>query len=154
MIDTPKIVEAAAQPCALIHLVIPKPEIQTVMGPGIQELYAVLAAQGVAPAGAWFTHHYRIVPDSWDFEICLPVARPVSLAGRVEPGVWPAMRVARTIHRGGYEGLGEAWGQLAEWIAGRGLAPADDLYERYLVGPESGRPPAEWETELSKPLES
>lgn len=152
MIDKPKVVETAAQSCALIHLVIPKPEIQTVMGPGIQELHAVLAAQGVAPAGSWFTHHYKIVPDSWDFEICLPVAKAVAPAGRVESGVWSAMRVARTIYRGGFEGLGEAWGKLAEWIAGRGLAPADDLYERYLVGPESGRPPAEWETELSRPL--
>lgn len=152
MIDKPKVVEIAAQPCALIHLVIPKPEIQTVMGPGIQELHATLAAQGVTPAGSWFTHHYKIVPDSWDFEICLPVAKEITASGRVSAGVWPTMRVVRAIYNGPYEGLGEAWGSFLEAIAARGHAVRNDLYERYLVGPESGRPSAEFRTELSKPL--
>jgi hypothetical protein len=35
---------------AFIHLTIPRAEIQNVMGPGINELMATIAAQGIAPA--------------------------------------------------------------------------------------------------------
>ena len=83
MLDKPRIIQTTDQLTAVIHLTIPKNEIQNVMGPGIQELHATLAKQGVKPAGPWFTHHFKIVPDSWDFEICLPVSAPVASAGRV-----------------------------------------------------------------------
>jgi hypothetical protein len=30
---------------------------------------AAVAAQGIAPAGPWFTHHLRMDPATFDFEI-------------------------------------------------------------------------------------
>ena len=42
----------------------PREEIQLAMGPGIREVFAVLAAQGIAPAGPWFTHHRRRPTDT------------------------------------------------------------------------------------------
>ena len=80
------------------------------MGPGIGEVMAAIAAQGLTPAGPWFTHHLRRPTDTFDFEICVPIAAPVTATGRVKPGRWPAMKVARTIYHGEYEGLGAAWG--------------------------------------------
>lgn len=152
MLDKPKIIQTVDQPTAVIHLTIPKDEIQNVMGPGIMELHAALAKQGIQPTGPWFTHHFKIVPDSWDFEICLPVSTPVTPAGRVKPGRWPAMKVARTVYRGGFEGLGDAWSDFMDWIEANGHQPAEDLWERYLAGPESSTNPADWRTELNRPL--
>ena len=152
MLDKPQIIQTTDQLTAVIHLTIPKDEIQNVMGPGIQELHATLAKQGIKPTGPWFTHHFKIMPDKWDFEICLPVSAPVKAAGRVIPGRWPAMKVARTVYQGGFEGLGEAWGELMDWIETNGHQPAEDLWERYLAGPESSPNPAEWRTELNRPL--
>jgi hypothetical protein len=43
------------------------------MGPGLRELMAVAAAQGIAPTGPWFSHHLRMDPDIFDFEISVPV---------------------------------------------------------------------------------
>src|SRR5436190_16222069 len=137
MLDKPRIIQTTDQLTAVIHLTIPKDEIQNAMGPGIQELHAALAKQGVKPAGPWFTHHFKIVPDSWDFEICLPVSAPVTPAGRVKPGRWPVMKVARTVYQGGFEGLGEAWSDFMDWIEANGHKPAEDLWERYRAGPES-----------------
>ena len=117
MIDSPEIVKLAAQPLASLHLIIAKAEIQRAMGPGIGEVMAAVAAQGQAPAGPWLTHHLRMAADTWDFEICVPVARPIVAVGRVTPAEWPAMTVARTVYHGGYEGLGAGWGELMEWIA-------------------------------------
>jgi effector-binding domain-containing protein len=152
MLDAPQVIQLASRPCASIHLLIPRDQIQAVMGPGLAELKATLAEQGIEATGPWFTHHLRMVPDAWDFEICLPVASPVAASGRVRPGEWPAMRVARTVYSGPFEGLGPAWGEFLGWIAGQGHAVGPDLYECYLSGPESGSDPAGWRTELTKPL--
>jgi effector-binding domain-containing protein len=152
MLDTPKITTTEALTTAMIHLTIPRSEIQKVMGPGLKELQAALDALGIKATGPWFTHHLKMDPKVFDFEICLPVAAPVKATGRVKPGRAPAIKVARTVYHGGYEGLGSAWGELNEWIDAQGLTAAADLWERYLAGPESSPDPAEWRTELSKPL--
>jgi effector-binding domain-containing protein len=152
MLDTPQIARTAAQPAAIIRLTIPRAEIQNVMGPGYSEVMAAVAAQGLAPAGPWFTHHLRMDPAIFDFEIGVPVPAPISAAGRVEAGQLPAATVARTVYHGGYEGLGGAWAELDEWITAQGHRPAPDLWECYVAGPESSPDPATWRTQLNWPL--
>ncbi|WP_208752597.1 SRPBCC domain-containing protein [Corallococcus carmarthensis] len=152
MIDTPRILQTEAQLTALIHVTVPRAGIQQVMGPGISELMATVAGQGIKPAGPWFTHHLRITPDEFDFEIGIPVTTPVKAAGRVKPGHWPAMKVVRTVYQGPYEGMGPAWGEFEGWMKQQGLQPAQDLWEVYVAGPESGPDPKTWRTELNRPL--
>lgn len=152
MLDTPEILQAEAQPTAIIRLVIPRSEIQHVMGPAITELMAALTAQGVAPAGPFFSHHFKMEPDIFDFEIGVPVSAPISAAGRVQPGQLPAVTLARAVYRGPYEGLGAAWGEFDAWIASAGHTPQPDLWECYAAGPESSPDPAAWRTELNRPL--
>ena len=152
MIDTPHVLQTAAQLTASIHLTVPRANIQKVMGPGISELSAAVAAQGIALTGPWFTHYLRKPSDTFDFEICVPVATPVAPFGRMTPGQLPATTAARTIYHGGYEGLGAAWGELHAWIAANGHTPRQDFWECYLVGPESNSDPSAWRTELNQPL--
>lgn len=152
MIDTPQIVQTSEQLFASIHVTVPRAQIQEVMGPGFEELLSTVAAQGITPTGPWFTHHFRMDPEVFDFEICVPVAQPVVPAGRVQPGRRPGATVARTIYHGDYAGLGDAWGEFDSWIAGQGRAPAGDLWESYTTGPESSSNPADWRTELSRTL--
>ena len=122
------------------------------MGAGIAEVMAAVSAQGIGPAGPWFTHHLKVDPATFDFEICVPVTAPVTPVGRVKPAAFHAVSVARTVYQGGYEGLGGAWGEFKAWIAANGHAALPDFYERYVVGPESSPSPADWRTELSQPL--
>ncbi|HEY5546652.1 MAG TPA: GyrI-like domain-containing protein [Gemmatimonadaceae bacterium] len=152
MIDEPEIVTTEPQRAAVIHLSIPRNKIQEEMGPGHNELMSALKAQGVAPAGPWFTHHLRMDPAVFDFEIGVPVAAEVKATGRVKPGVLPAAKVARTTYRGGYEGLGSAWGEFEAWIKKQGHAAAPDLWEVYAAGPETGNDPNLYRTELNRPL--
>ena len=152
MLDTPQIAQTAAQPVAVLHLTIPRREIQNVMGPGYQEVMDALAAQGVAPNGPWFTHHFSMSPDTFDFEIGVPVAAPIAVAGRVRPGELPAATVARTVLSGGYENLPDAWEAFGAWIEASGHTPESDLWERYVIGPESSQNHADWRTELNSPL--
>jgi len=152
MLDRPQLAHTAAQATAVIRLTIPRAEIRSVMGPGHRELMAAIAAQGIAPAGPWFTHHLRMPAETFDFEIGVPVAAPVAALGRVQPAELRAATVARTVYRGPYEGLAAAWGELMDWIAAQGHTPAADLWECYAAGPESSPDPANWRTELNRPL--
>ncbi len=152
MIETPQVVDSPAQATAVIHLTIPRDQIRQVMGPGIKELMATVGAQGVKVTGPWFTHHLRPPGETFDFEIGVPVASTVTAAGRVKPGRLRGARVARTIYQGPYEGLAQAWGSLSEWMDKAGHRPADDLWEVYASGPESGDDPTAYRTELNRPL--
>jgi effector-binding domain-containing protein len=152
MIDTPTVLQTTPQLTATLHITVPRDEIQNVMGPAIQELLALMAAQGATPNGPWFTHHFARPTEVFDFDICMPVETPVVAEGRMVPGEWPAMKVARTVYSGPFEGLGEAWGEFAEWIDASGLTPASDFWERYLVGPEATDDSTAWRTELNRPL--
>jgi uncharacterized protein YndB with AHSA1/START domain/effector-binding domain-containing protein len=152
LLDPPQVCETAARLTAYVHLTVPRTEIQKVMGPGIGEVMAAIAASGAAPAGPWFTHHLKIDPQKFDFEICVPVKEPVVATGRVQSGQQPAMKVARTVYHGDYQHLGAAWAKFDAWILANGHTPAIDLCECYLVGPESNPDPATWRTELTRPL--
>src|SRR5262245_56699429 len=105
MLEKPQIVQTSAQFAAVIRITVPRLEIRNVMGPSRAQLMAAVAAQGIAPAGPWFTHHLRMDPDIFDFEICVPVNTPVTATGRVMPSQLPAATVARTVYHGDYEGL-------------------------------------------------
>lgn len=152
LIEPPQVLQIADTQVAFIHLNIARSKMREVMGPGIGELMALVKAQGAGPAGPWFTHHSTMHPGIYDFEISVPVTRPVSPAGRVEPGRWPAMRVARAVMRGSYENLAGAWPELDAWIHANGFKSAPDLYECYVVGPESSPDSSQWRTELSRRL--
>ena len=70
----------------------------------------------------------------------------------MKPSQLPSMRVARTVYHGGYAGLAAAWGEFETWIAANGHKSAPDLWECYVLGPESNSDPANWRTELTRPL--
>jgi len=152
MIETPQIIQTAARPTAIIHATVSWQEMPATMGPGIAELLAAIHAQGIAPAGEIFTHHLRRPTDTFDFEISVPVATPIIPAGRVQPGEWPALKMARTVYHGPYEGLADAWPEFMDWIKANGHQTTDELWESYTVGPHSNPNPAAWRTELSMTL--
>lgn len=152
MIDPPQIVQTTAQIAAALRLTVPGNEIQNVMGPGLGEVLGAVQSQGHESAGPWFTHHLKIEPGVFDFEICVPLAAAIVAVGRVSCLTIPELHAARTIYRGPYEGLAAAWGEFDAWIRSSGFTPAPDLYECYEAGPESSPDPSQWRTELTRPL--
>ena len=152
MIETPQIIQTQAQAAAVIRLTVARSEMMKVFGPAVGELMAALAAQGVEPVGAVFAHHLKMSPDTFDFELGVQVSAPVKATGRVKPGQLPAVKVARTVHSGPYEGLPAAWGEFDKWMTANGHEQAENLWEVYSVGPQSSPDPANWRTELNRPL--
>ena len=154
MIETPQITQTRAQAAAVIRLTVARSEMMKVFGPAVGELMAALAAQGVEPVGAVFAHHLKMSPDIFDFELGVRVASPVTATGRVKPGELPAAKVARTIYHGPYDGLPSAWAEFDKWMRANGYEQAGSLWELYSVGPQSTPDPANWRTELNRPLKN
>jgi uncharacterized protein YndB with AHSA1/START domain/effector-binding domain-containing protein len=151
-LDIPEIIYVHAFKVARIHVTTPATEIRAAMGAGLSELRGALADQGVEPTGPWFTHHLKVPDQTFDFEICLPVAADIEPRGRVAAGEIRGARTARTTYRGDYAGLGEAWGYFMQWINAQNLTVAPDLWEVYTVGPESSPNAGDWQTQLNRPL--
>lgn len=139
MIDAPQIVHSEPRSAAVIRHTVARAEIENVMGPSSAEALAAVAAHGLQPAGPLFSHHLKMGPGNFDFEVggC-DGTRP---AGNVRPGELPATKAARSVYHGLYEGLGAVRGEFNRWIEARGLKRAPDLWESY-VDPESGADPA------------
>jgi effector-binding domain-containing protein len=152
MLDEPEILTTTRQLTAVIRLTIPHDEIREAMQPGITELMSTVAEQGIPTVGPWFNHHLRMDSEIFDFEISVPVAKPVVAVGRVRPSELPATWIARTVYRGPYEGLAEAWPQFDSWIVANGHTPGPSLWECYLSGAESGPDPMQWRTQFNRPL--
>jgi effector-binding domain-containing protein len=152
VIETPTILKTSARRAAFVHIVVARAEIQKVMGPGISELRAVVEAQGIKVEGPWFNYHRQMNPQTFDFQIGLPIATPIVPTGRVTNGELPAATVARAIYRGDYGGLFQAWPALDAWIVEQGRTPGPALWETYLVDPSSDPDPSHWQTELTRPL--
>lgn len=152
MIDTPKVIRTEPAQTAVIRVTVLREQIREVMGPGIQELLATVAAQGVATKGAWFTYHFRMDPVVFDFEIGIQVERPITPSGRVKNGSLPTGSAAHTVYHGPYEGLPEAWGAFDRWCDTAGHQKTGALWEVYSVGPESGGAAPSWQTDLYRPL--
>lgn len=111
-----------------------------------------IAAQGVAQAGPWLTHHLAFTPGRFDFELSVPVEKPIAAVGRVQPGLLPAGKVARTVYQGDYSGLPHAWPELDVWVRANGHTPREELWEVYTRGPESSPDASTWRTELNRTL--
>lgn len=152
MIDPPQVVTTTATHAAIIPVVVPREQIRKAMSDAIGELMAAVAAQRVKPTGPLFSRHMRMDPAVFDFEVGLPVPGPIAAAGRMVPGQLPAIVVARTVYRGPYEKLGQAWGELNDWLKAEGHRPGPGLWESYLAGPGSISDPADFRTELNRPL--
>ncbi len=152
LIEAPGIVDVPAQLAAAIHIVVPREDMPKVVGPGLGEIFSTLEAQRIAPAGRWFDHHLRITPESFDFELCVPVAQAVAASGRVVCRELSAMRAAQAVYKGAYEHLGPAWGEFDGWMKANSLVAGPDLFQVFEAGPESSADPAAWRTLLRRPL--
>lgn len=152
MISTPEVTQTQVVPAAVIHIRVPRSEMATVFGPAVNELMAVLAVQGLTPEGGVFAHHLTTSATDFDFELGVRVEGAVAPSGRVKPGQLPAVRAARTVYSGPYEGLHGAWGEFETWMTANGHKSGPTLWEVYSVGPQSSDDPADWRTDLVRPL--
>lgn len=152
MLDPLSIVATEAQPSAVIHITIPRDQIQEVMHPAMMEVIEVVSAQGIGPAGPVFAYHWDMTPGVFNFKVGVPISGELTPTGRVTAFSLPATKVARTVYTGPYEKLGDAWETFMGQIEEHGYQTTSHLWERYVSGPESSPDPMTWRTELNRPV--
>ena len=141
-----------AQAVASVRDNVPIAGIQQLFG----ELFGHLGQRGVSPAGppigVYYDEEFREGP--MDVEIAVPVAGSVTEGDRVKARELPALeQAASIIHEGGYENVGGTYGQLLQWVEANGYRIAGPVREVYVQGPESGRDPSIYVTEIQLPVE-
>ena len=88
-----------------------------------------------------------------DIEVAAPFAGRLPVHPRVRERELPAEPcLACTVHQGPYEELRHAYAALLGWVESNGYHITGPDREVYLVGPESGRGPAAYVTELQVPV--
>ncbi len=145
----PTLIDTTETTTAVIHGVVPMAEIADFLDRSFSELATVLDEQGIVPTGAAFARYAGPPGEMADLEVGFPTDGPVTPKGDVRASSLPAGRVARLVHEGGYDRLGEAWSVLGAWIADQGLGAGTDLWEVYVTEPNPEMDPADLRTELS-----
>ena len=115
--------------------------------------YGFVRSSGLHPAGPPFVvYRDRVGEHRWDVEICAPIAEVPAGPPPEDMAVeWvPAGRVAKTVHYGPYDTLGEAYDELAQWIGAHGYTPAGPPRETYLS--EAHTPPTDVATIVEIPV--
>jgi len=120
------------------------------------ELFGYLGQRGLGPAGPpigiYYDEEFREGP--LDVEIAAPVAGQVPEGERIKVRELPAVeQAASIIHEGSYEDVGSAYSQLLKWIEANGYRIAGPVREVYVQGPETGRDPSSYVTEIQLPVE-
>ena len=138
-----RLVDLQEQPAAAVHGHVAHDGIADFLGSVFGEVVGTAEQQGVGVAGAPFARYRPADDGGWDIEAGFPVTGAVSASGRVEPVTLPGGRVARTMHVGAYEKLGDAYKATSDWITDNGYVATGEPWELYLDGPEVPEPRTE-----------
>jgi effector-binding domain-containing protein len=127
------------QPAAVVSGSVPHDGIAEFLGGAFGEVMAVLAAEGLAPAGPPFAR-YVMTDDGWDIEAGFPSSREVTPHGRVHATTLPGGTALAVLHQGPYEDVAAAYHAAELWMAENDWTATGAPWEAYLDGPEVAEP--------------
>ncbi len=146
----PVVVTVDPATTAVVRSTVSLDEIRGFFDQSFSVLGGVLTNQQVSITGAAFSRYQgEVEEEPIDLEVGFPTDRAIDADGSVEAGELPSGRVARLVHAGSFDGLGDSWQRLAEWIGAADLVPGDDRWEVYLTEPSPEMDPNELRTELN-----
>ncbi|MGA8117757.1 MAG: GyrI-like domain-containing protein [Actinocatenispora sp.] len=148
----PELTTIAPATTAVIRDVVPMSELRAFFDKSFGTLPGTVVAQQVEIVGGAFAFYHRPPDDTVDLEVGFSTDRAVEPADGVVASSLPGGRVARVVHAGSFDGLGESWERLRSWIVEQGLTAGPHLWEVYLTAPTPDMDPADLRTELNWPI--
>jgi pimeloyl-ACP methyl ester carboxylesterase/effector-binding domain-containing protein len=110
----------AEQDTVVAEATLAVPEIGPWLGKTYATVAAVLAGQGIEPAGPPFAR-YRLLDDGrFHVEAGFPASDPSTLTGDVRSSALPGGQIAATVHIGPYDAMESAYAAIRSWIRARG----------------------------------
>jgi effector-binding domain-containing protein len=101
------------------------------VGDRLQALGSYLQQTGAQAAGPPFVRYFTFEEVETDFEMGVPVVKPVAGEGRIASGELPGGPAITTWHMGPHNKLGEAYARIEEWRQEHGREPAGPAREVY-----------------------
>jgi effector-binding domain-containing protein len=154
MSDRPKPTEpvrvaTTSQTTAVIRGQVPVTELATFFDRSFGALGEALAQQDVEIAGPAFARYEGPPGETAVLEVGFPTRGVVEPVGEIVASSLPEGEVARAVHHGSYDDLGESWARVQAWMGERGLAPSPVLWEVYVTEPSPEMDPNDLRTELN-----
>ncbi len=150
--DGIELIEVERQHTAVVRGTIAMGELPAFFDSAFEQLTTVLAQQEMVLEGPGFALYHGAPAEVARLEVGFPVSSEVTPTGDVEASHLPAGTVARTVHAGSFDDLGDSWGRLGTWIGAEGLEPGESMWEVYLTEPSPDMDPADLRTELNWPV--
>ncbi len=136
-----------------VHDTVPMSDMTAYFERAFVESGAELGRQGSFPAGAPIAfYHGAPTENAADITAGFPVSQAVVPGPDTVVLTLPGGQAVETIHTGAYDELGRTYAELTDWIDSEKLVPAGDMWEEYLVGPDSEPDPEKWQTRIVFPL--
>ena len=137
-----QVTDVAARPTAVVAAATTWQEFPSLWKGLLDEVWACVSASGASRRCRNLMLYKDDVPN---VEVGVELLEPLRFGGRVVASTLPAGRVAMTVHRGPYGGLGAAHRATIEWCGAEGLALAGPRWEIYGHHRDD---PAQLETEV------
>jgi effector-binding domain-containing protein len=131
------------QSVALVRGRLPIDRIAQFLGAAFGEVMTTAQTQGLRITGAPFGRYRFTADGDLTVEAGFPVSPQVAPVGRVEAGTLPGGRVARTLHRGAYAQVRDAYAAVESFLTDNGYEPTGPAWESYLDGPDAATPRTE-----------
>jgi effector-binding domain-containing protein len=145
----------AATPAAAVDEVIDVNDATGWYQGALGELYALLAAQKIAPTGPGgaiygndlFTHARG------QATVFVPGVDQLQATGRVAALIVPEVELALTTYLGPHNGeIDRAYGSLGAYVTERALAVEGPIREYYVIGPHETIDEDQWYTDIGWPI--
>ena len=131
---------------------VPMSELTDFFGRAFATTASALAQQGAFPAGAPIALYHGTPTTTVNVTAGFPVAQPVTPDGGIVTTTLPGGPAVQAMHIGSYDNLEKTYSAVTGWLADQGLRPGSDMWEEYLVGPDSEPDPSRWQTRIVWPL--
>ena len=147
-----ELVEMVPRPAAVVRATIAVSDLPSFFGRAFGAVAAAAAGQGLQLLGEPFAFYPGAPTDVVEVAVGFPVSSAVEPADDVVPMELPGGRAATTIHVGQYDSMDKTYAAMHTWMAGRGLTPADHMWEVYLSDPSTEPDPSTWRTQIVWPV--
>ena len=158
----PQFVNLAVQPTAAVRVRRPMStvDVGALMDDAMSRLAERMGQAGATPVGPPYARYHAWGGELADVEIGFLLAETIdgltALAdgpeGEVGASELPGGRAAKTVHRGPYPTLGDAYSSLHDWIHSQGSDEGDGPWESYIDNPADVADLAQLRTELTWPV--
>lgn len=106
------------------------------MGEIYGELMQHFGRKGIRMAGPPFALYHEFNQKTTDMECGFPVAGKAEGSGHIKAMALPGGRAVKAVHIGPYDRLVDTYNEMQRWMAEQGVRPKQEMWERYLTGPE------------------